>query len=65
MVTELPGGGGDSGGRGGTSVGVVVGVPIPWLGVAVGKIVPVGEEVAVTDLDGVWVADAVDVAEPE
>jgi len=60
MVTELPGGGGESSGRGDSSVGVVMGVPVPRLGVAVGKIVPMIVAVALTLLDGVWVAPGVD-----
>jgi len=53
MTTELPAGGGDNGGRGGISVGVVWGVPNPWEGVVVGKIVPAVGALAVTDLLGV------------
>jgi len=50
MITELPAGGGDNGGRGGISVGVVKGVPAPGEGVVVGEIVPLGVPLAVTSL---------------
>lgn len=36
MVTELPAGGGDKGARGGISVGVNRGVPVPAVGVVGG-----------------------------
>jgi len=50
IITELPAGGGDNGGRGGISVGVVWDVPVPWEGVVFGKIVPVGVALAVNAL---------------
>lgn len=53
IVTELPAGGGDNGGRGGCSVGVTMGVPDT--GVGVGDPIWVVEKVALSvgDLVGV------------
>ncbi len=59
MVTLLPGGGGDIGGWGGSSVGIAWGVPV-WSGaVGIGSNVPspvgLGDaDTGVTDPGGVW-----------
>ena len=53
ILTWLPGGGGDNGGRGGISVGVGAGVPAPPTGTAVGRIVPLAGFVDVKDRAGV------------
>ena len=59
IVTLLPAGGGDNGGRGGSSVGVAPGVPVPTVGVGGGNTVPLGGDVRVADLIGVRVGVAV------
>ena len=62
--TALPGGGGDNGGRGGNSVGVAAGVPVPWVNIAVGKMVPPGVIPGVEEITGVGVARGVEVPGP-
>lgn len=64
IVTELPAGGGDSGGRGGNSVGVGPGVPTPLVGGEDGIGNPLRVAVDVTKIEGVRVALEVDVAGP-
>jgi hypothetical protein len=64
MVTALPGGGGDKGGLGGSSVGIGSGVPVPAVGIGDGGMVPLGKVVGVSDLDGVRVGLGVAVAGP-
>jgi hypothetical protein len=61
-VTELPAGGGDNGGRGGSSVGVAPGVPVIWYGVGEGTPPPPLEVGGVIDPLGVRVACWVGVA---
>jgi hypothetical protein len=64
IVTELPGGAGDKGCLGGSSVGVETGVPEPVVGVGNGDVVPLRVAVGVIDLDGVSVGLGVEVAGP-
>ena len=63
-MTELPGGGGDIGGLGGSSVGVEKGVPVPVVGRGYGDVVPLCVAVGVVDLDEVCVGLGVEVAGP-
>lgn len=55
MVTLLPAGRGDKGGRGGSSVGVAAGVPVLIADVGAGNTVPLGWDVGVADFSGVRV----------
>ena len=64
IVTELPAGGGDKGGLGGSSVGVISGVPPTDVGVAGWVAVLPGWVAGVPDRFGVAVGRAVDVAGP-
>jgi len=64
MVTELPAGGGDKGGLGGSSVGVGAGVPVRAVGDGNGDVVPLGATVGVINMDGVCVGMGVVVAGP-
>ena len=64
IVTELPGGGGDRAGLGGSSVGDAPGVPVPNVGDGEGGTVPLWLGAGVTDLDGVRVGPRVAVAGP-
>jgi len=62
MVTELPAGGGDKGGLGGSSVGVGPGVPVTAVGD--GNVVPLLASVGVSEPEGVCVGSGFDVPEP-
>jgi hypothetical protein len=71
IVTELPAGGGDNGGLGGSSVGVMSGVPAVGVDAdgdgetdSEGTTEPPGVRVGVEDLDGVLVGLGVEVAGP-
>ena len=64
MVTELPAGGGDKGGLGGSSVGVDPGVPVRTVGEGSGDVVPLLATVGVGDLNGVCVGLGVEVTGP-
>jgi len=64
MVTELPAGGGDKGGLGGSSVGVGPGVPVIAVSVGAGDGVPLLATVGVSDLEGVRVEFDVEVVGP-
>ena len=64
MLTLLPAGGGDRGGRGGNSVGVETGVPEASEVVGEGKTVSPGIEVVVAVREGVLDGRGVEVAEP-